>query len=60
MALIDPDEPLSLKWKVTASKVANCESVKEPLAKKVDNQFLFDVTSKEIESFMERVAMEHY
>lgn len=53
MALIDQEKPLSLKRKMTASKSADCESDEEPSAKKIDDRFLFDVTSEEIESFME-------
>ena len=51
MAHIDPDKPLSLKRKATASKLAELD--KEPAAKKVDDRFSFDVTTEEIESFME-------
>ena len=38
---------------ITPSKLAEHESDEEPSAKKIDDRFLFDVTSKEIASFME-------
>ena len=49
----DPDKPLSLKQKETVSELALCESNEVPAAKKVDDCFMFDFISKEIESFMD-------
>ena len=51
MVSIDPCKPLNRKRKPTASKLD--ASNNELVAKKVDNRFLFDVTTQEIESFME-------
>ena len=48
MASTDPNKPLSLKRKATGTKTNE-----EPAAKKVDNRFLFDVTTEELENFME-------
>ena len=48
MASTDPNKPLSLKRKGTGSKTNE-----QPAAKKVDNRFLFDVTTEELENFME-------
>ena len=48
MASTDPKKPLSLKQKATRSK-AN----EEPIAKKVDNHLLLDITTEEHEKFME-------
>ena len=47
MVSIDPCKPLNRKRKPTASKLD--ASNKELVAKKVDNRFLFDVTTQEIE-----------
>ena len=52
MVLIDQDKLLSLKQKITPSKLAEYELDEEPSAKKIDYHFLFGVTSKEIASFM--------
>ena len=48
----DPKKPLRLKQKATLSK-AN----EEPVAKKVDDHFLFDITTEELEKFMEEECL---
>ena len=56
MATIDPSKPLGRKRKTTESKIHDTSNL-EPVAKKVDekveDRFLFDVTTEELENFME-------
>ena len=52
MASIDPDKPLSLKRKASTSKTGG-DTNQEPAAKKVDDRFMFNVTTEELENFME-------